>query len=267
MTIAAMQAMAAASVSMNAAPPQPHSGVLTRASATSPAPAASIAAPSTSGTLATRSSRLSGTTLKAAASASKPIGMLIRNTHRQLSWTSAPPTTGPSAAPIAPKADHVPMAAVLPRAGTQASKSDSEAGAIIPAPAAWMILAPMRAGTDGVMPHSSDPAVKADKPATRTRRRPIRSAHRPAGIRTAANTMVYAFSTQDKELRVVLAYSLPMYGNARLTMNRSRLDMNTAIDRTPMITPSLRGAVRGGSCDLSASITVGEFVSDKPRAN
>jgi hypothetical protein len=131
--------------------------------------------------------------------------MLIRKTHRQFSCTSAPPTTGPNAAPMPPKADQVPMAAVLRAAGTQASRSDSEAGAIIPAPAAWMILAPISAGTDGVSPHSSDPALNAARPATKTRRRPILSAHRPAGTRTAANTIVYALSTQDSELSGVPA--------------------------------------------------------------
>ncbi len=70
-------------------------------------------------------------------------------------------------------------------------------------------------------------------PATNTRRRPIRSAHRPAGTSTAANTIVYPLSTQDSELRLVPGYCLLMYGKARLTMNRSRLDMNTASASTP----------------------------------
>jgi hypothetical protein len=91
---------------------------------------------------------------------------------------------------MAPKADQVPMAAVLPLTGTQASSSDREAGVIIPAPAAWMILAPISAGTEGVSPHSTDPMLKAARPATKTLRRPIRSAQRPAGTRTAAYTMV-----------------------------------------------------------------------------
>ncbi len=47
--------------------------------------------------------------------------------------------------------------------------------------------------------------------------------------------MVYAFSTQDSSLRLVPRYCWPMYGNARLTMNRSRLDMNTARASTPTI--------------------------------
>src|SRR5690242_777887 len=142
--------------------------------------------------------------------AARPIGMLMKKTHRQLSWTRLPPMTGPNAAPIAPNADQVPIAAALELAGTEASSSESEAGTISPAPPAWTILAPISAAAEGAAPHSREPSVNVARPATKTRRRPTRSAHRPAGTRTAAKTIVYALSTHDSELSVVPEYSLPM---------------------------------------------------------
>ena len=165
---------------------------------------------------------------------------MIQNTQRQSIWTRLPPITGPSAAPRAPSADHVPSALARAAGGTAASSSDSDAGTIAPAPAAWMTRAAISAVTPGASPHSTDPSVNTASPATNSRRRPIRSAHRPAGTSTAANTIVYAFSTQDSELRLVPGYCLAMYGNARLTMNRSRLDMNTARASTPTTAVVLR---------------------------
>ena len=97
-----------------------------------------------------------------------------------------------------------------PGGGTLASSSESEAGTIRPAPAAWMIRAAISSGTPGDRPHRAEPALKPIRPATKIRRRPTRSAHRPAGTSTAANTIVYAFSTQDSEPRLVPRYSRPM---------------------------------------------------------
>src|SRR5215472_5868075 len=165
--------------------------------------------------------------------AATPTGRLIQNTQRQLIWTRLPPITGPSAAPSAPRADQVPRACGLNRGDTAASSSDNDAGTMRPAPIAWTTRAAISAATPGARPHSSEPRLNAARPAMKTRRRPIRSAHRPAGTSTAAKTIVYALSTQDSELRLVPGYCLLMYGNARLTMNRSRLDMNTASDSTP----------------------------------
>src|ERR1700722_8658697 len=190
----------------------------------------------------------------------RPTGRLIQNTQRQLACTRLPPITGPRAAPSAPSADHVPMARARPAPGTAASSSDSEAGTMSPAPMAWTTRKAISAPTPGTRPHSSDPRLNATSPAVNTRRRPIRSAHRPAGTSTAANTMVEAVSTHDSELRLVPAYSRPMYGKARLTMNRSRLDMNTARDRTPTMAVTWR-ALRG------AAVTAGAVAADEVLAS
>ena len=122
--------------------------------------------------------------------AASPTGTLIQNTQRQLTSTRLPPITGPSAPPSAPRADQVPRAFGRAGAGTAASSRDRDAGTIAPAPAAWMTRAAISAATPGASPHSSDPALNAASPATNSRRRPIRSAHRPAGTSTAANTIV-----------------------------------------------------------------------------
>ena len=98
--------------------------------------------------------------------------------------------TGPSAAPRAPRADQVPMAFARACAGTAPSRSDSDAGTIAPAPAAWMTRAAISAPTPGASPHRTDPRVNPASPPTNSLRRPIRSAHRPAGTSTAANTIV-----------------------------------------------------------------------------
>ncbi len=122
--------------------------------------------------------------------ATTPTGRLIQNTQRQPNCTRLPPITGPSVAPRAPRADHVPMAFPRTAVGTEASRSESEAGTIRPAPIAWTSRAMINAATPGASPHSIEPRVKANNPATNSLRRPIRSAHRPAGTSTAANTIV-----------------------------------------------------------------------------
>ena len=180
----------AASRPRKLAEPQPQPGALTSASATSPTDAASSRAPTRSGRPWAVSSLLSGTTRTASTTAATPTGTLIQNTQRQLTCTSAPPITGPRAAPRAPSADQVPRALGRTGGGTAASSSDSDAGTIAPAPAAWITRAAISAATPGASPHSTDPRLNPASPATKSRRRPTRSAHRPAGTSTAANTIV-----------------------------------------------------------------------------
>src|SRR5688572_21803031 len=106
------------------------------------------------------------------------------------------------------------------------------------------------------MPQSNDPPVNTASPATRVLRRPTRSAHRPAGTSTAANTIVYALRIHDSEPSSAPAYSSPIEGNARLTMNRSRLDMNTAMASTattPAVPPWGAGRVTSDAGDLLPS--------------
>ena len=53
-----------------------------------------------------------------------------------------------------------------------------------------MTRAAISAATPGASPHSTEPTLNRISPPENSRRRPIRSAHRPAGTSTAANTIV-----------------------------------------------------------------------------
>src|SRR3954464_8854368 len=211
---------------------QPRSAASTSAPATRPTASARSAAPSRSGRLPRVSSRLSGTRRRASTIATIPTGRFTQKTQRQPTSTRPPPITGPRAAPRAPSADQDPSARARCSCGTTASSSDSDAGTITPAPTACTVLAATSQPTPGARPQSSDPPVNTASPATKARRRPTRSPHRPAGISTAANTIVYALRIHDSAPRSAPANSSPIEGNARLTMNRSRLDMNTAMANT-----------------------------------
>src|SRR6185436_8708314 len=105
--------------------------------------------------------------------------------------------------------------------------SPSEVGKSSAAPAAWRTRAATRKPTDGAAAHAADAAVKRLMPIRNARFRPVRSAQRPAGISSAANTIAYAFRIHERLARLVPAKSRWMSGNAMLTMNRSRLATNT----------------------------------------
>jgi hypothetical protein len=124
--------------------------------------------------------------LNARITVTTPTGMLIQKTQRHETSTRNPPITGPSAAPSAPIADHVPMACARACPGTAANSSDSDAGTIMPAPTAWTSRDEINIATSTDTPERTEPSVKTTRPATNIRRRPIRSAQRPAGTSTAA---------------------------------------------------------------------------------
>ena len=67
-------------------------------------------------------------------------------------------------------------------------------------------------------------------PQRNARRRPWRSARRPAETISAASTIAYAFSTHEMVETLEPAKSLSISGNAMFTMKRSRLTMNTPIE-------------------------------------
>ena len=53
---------------------------------------------------------------------------------------------------------------------------------------AWTTRPAMSSHAEGAMPHSSEPAVKISRPSRKMRRRPDRSAIRPAPRSRAPNT-------------------------------------------------------------------------------
>ncbi len=135
-------------------------------------------------------SRISGSTRRPSTRATTAKGRLTRKTQRQLAWTSSPPIGGPRAAAAPPTADHRPIAAPLRAGPNAASNRPREVGSMRAPPTACRTRAPIRNSRDGERAQSADAVVKMASPSRKARLRPARSAHRPAGTRTAAKTMV-----------------------------------------------------------------------------
>src|SRR5262249_50949226 len=109
--------------------------------------------------------------------------------------------------------------------GNVCSTSASADGTSAAAPTACSMRAATSTPADGASPHSADAAVNAMTAARKVRRRPIRSESRPAGMSSAANTMVYALSTHDSDDVSTDEKSAPIAENAT---NRIVVSRNTA---------------------------------------
>src|SRR5258706_9658628 len=88
--------------------------------------------------------------------------------------------------------------------------------------------APTRKTTVGATPHSIDATVNITAAVRNVRRLPTRSASRPAGINSAANTIVYAFRIHDSDDGAVEENCALIDGNATNKMAASRNTANTA---------------------------------------
>ena len=77
-------------------------------------------------------------------------------------------------------------------------------------------------------PHSIDATVNSTAAVRNVRRRPTRSASRPAGISSAANTIVYALRTHDSDEGAVEANCALIDGKATNRIVVSRNTANTA---------------------------------------
>ena len=117
--------------------------------------------------------------------------MFTRKTRRQFETEiSTPPSDGPS--PAAPAATAASSAVPCERrsSGKAWSTSASDAGTSIAAPSAWTSRNTISAVTEGASAQAAEASVKTLNPATNIRRRPTRSASRPAATRNAAKTML-----------------------------------------------------------------------------
>jgi len=85
-------------------------------------------------------------------------------------------------------------------------------------------------------PPASEAIEKRMRPATKTRRRPSRSAMRPPSSRKPPNTSVYALTTQDRS-SVAKSRSRPIEGSATFTIEASRTTMNCAAARSASARP------------------------------
>ncbi len=130
-----------------------------------------------------------GSTRTLASSATAAIGTFTRKTQRQFAATSAPPRTGPSAAAAPPTEVQPRIAPVRLSGGAAASSRPREAGMSSAPPAAWTIRATTSSQTSGATAHAAEAIAKTMTPARNAVRRPIRSAARPAGTSSAANTI------------------------------------------------------------------------------
>ncbi len=158
---------------------------------------------------------------------------LTKNTQRHpAASTSAPPSDGPSAAATAPVAPQMPVAVARCASGNSGSSRASEVGTSAAAPAAWTTRAATRTSTVGARPAAAEAARNVSRPAMNIRRRPTRSATRPAGTSSAANTMLYAVRIHDSPASEVSLNDARMSGKAMLTIVTSRKLMKTATDVT-----------------------------------
>jgi hypothetical protein len=163
---------------------QPQPSDLTRARASAPIATVKTTAPSVSGSASARSAASPARAAAAgagrsarrpAATAMATMGTLTRNTQCQLTATSAPPITGPSAAAAPPTDVQALIVPVRFSGGAAASRRPSEAGISSAPPAACTTRA--------------DATPNTIIPVRNAARRPIRSAARPAGTSSAANTI------------------------------------------------------------------------------
>ena len=98
------------------------------------------------------------------------------------------PSEGPVATARADTPPHIATAWALAAGAVADSSRASDAGISRAAPMAWTTRPAMSSHAEGAMPHSRDPAVKISKPSRKMRRRPERSAIRPAPRSRAPNT-------------------------------------------------------------------------------
>ena len=118
--------------------------------------------------------------------------MLIQKIERQpTEVTSSPPTTGPSAIDTPTTAAQTPMAWARSRGTVKVLVMiDMATGFIIDPPTAWTMRKMINVVRLGARLHSNEPATKVNRPMTKVRRRPRRSAVEPESMSKLASTKV-----------------------------------------------------------------------------
>ncbi len=118
-------------------------------------------------------------------------GGRTRNAHRQPNEsTISEPIAGPVATPKAVKEPHFATVAIRIESGVPANNNPNEAGVNSAPPTPCATLAVTTIRKLGAAPTNNDDAANTAKPSIKTRRRPKRSASRPAGIKSAAKEIV-----------------------------------------------------------------------------
>ena len=123
--------------------------------------------------------------------ASKQNGGRIRNAHLQpYELTIREPTAGPVATPSAVRDPHFATVVIRAESGVTANSSPNDAGVSNAPPTPWMTRARITTEKFGAAPTRIDESANTASPIINTRRRPNRSAKRPAGISSAAKAKV-----------------------------------------------------------------------------
>ncbi len=136
-------------------------------------------------------SELSASLMRDATAATAAIGTLTRNTHRHpAASTKTAPAVGPMAAANPAMAPQIPIAVSRRLPSTACKIRASEAGINNAPPIPWITRAVIRTASDGARPDNNEPVVKIHNPATKTRRRPLRSASQPPMSKPAATAML-----------------------------------------------------------------------------
>ena len=149
------------------------------------------------------------------------IGMYRKKTQRHwAACTIEAPRVGPRAAPSEEIAPQMVTAVARSRAEKAARRRPSEDGMISALPTPWTIRPPTRTGTPGAKPHTSEPTAKITSPSAKTRRRPHRSAARPAGISSEPKTMLCPLSTHDSSARLLWGNEASSAGKATAMTSR-----------------------------------------------
>ena len=140
--------------------------------------------------------RVSGTFRRAMKKTAAAIGRFTKKTARQdATWTSHPPTTGPTAPATAVSDDHVPTARPRSRdekAEPRIARLDGTSSA---APIPCTARAATSHQTPGASAQAAEDAAKTATPIAKIRRRPNRSASEPPTRTSAERKSAYASTT------------------------------------------------------------------------
>src|SRR5262245_16604690 len=187
------------------------------------------AAPAASKRRRLRAARLSRSSMGVRASTIAPAGTLTKKIHDQpKALVSAPPSRTPAAAPLPEAAPQTPSARLRSRPSANVVvRMDRAAGESNAAPSPWRARKPIREPSDQARPLRSELTVKRTSPATKTRRRPSRSASRPPSSSRPPKRMAYAVTTHCR-LSWLKWRSVLIDGRATFTIATSRTTMNCA---------------------------------------
>jgi len=182
-------------------------------------------------------------------SATRPRGTFSRNTQRQFSSVSTPPSSGPAAIArpvVAPNTANAlprsrPWKSCAIRAGATANMTAAPTPCTPRATSSMIEL--------GAAPQHSDAIVNTQSPTVQTRRRPRRSASEPAVSSSEAREIEYASITHWMQLKLMFR-SRWIDGRATLTTVKSSSSMNVAMETVASIhqrRPVFSGAALSGS--------------------